>query len=139
MLVNFNQNKKSTLPIPFNESVGIETAKCFKNLPTGVEELIIGIAGCSPYLKTLLSIHKSWLQEIILKDEFDILLEIFPYLKQIGFKISEGADSKIIVEAIPSDIRWGDEKRIIKEIIDEFISKRKTYSSYKEALAASFA
>ena len=73
------------------------------------------------------------------KDEFDILLEIFPYLKQIGFKIKEGAGSKIIVEAIPSDIRWGDEKRIIKEIIDEFISKRKTYSSYKEALAASFA
>jgi len=73
------------------------------------------------------------------KDEFDVLLEIFPYLKQIGFKISESADSKIIVEAIPSDIRWGDEKRIIKEIIDEFISKRKTYSSYKEALAASFA
>ena len=28
---------------------------------------------------------------------------------------------------------------IIKEIIDEFINKRKTYSSYKEALAASFA
>ena len=73
------------------------------------------------------------------KDEFDILLEIFPYLKQIGFKIKEGAGSKIIVEAIPSDIRWGDEKRIIKEIIDEFISKRKAYSSYKEALAASFA
>ena len=73
------------------------------------------------------------------KDEFDILLEIFPYLKQIGFKISEGTDSKIIVEAIPSDISWGDEKRIIKEIIDEFISTRKTYSSYKEALAASFA
>ena len=73
MLVNFNQNKKSTLPIPFNESVGIETAKCFKNLPTGVEELIIGIAGCSPYLKTLLITHKSWLQESILNDEFDII------------------------------------------------------------------
>ena len=67
------------------------------------------------------------------------MLEIFPYLKQIGFKISEGADSKILVEATPSDISWGDEKRIIKEIIDEFISTRKTYSSYKEALAASFA
>ena len=73
------------------------------------------------------------------KDEIDILLEIFPYLKQIGFKISEGTDSRLIVEAIPSDISWGDEKRIIKEIIDEFIIKRKTYSSYKEALAASFA
>ena len=73
------------------------------------------------------------------KDEFDILLEIFPYLKQIGFKIREGDNSRIIVEATPADISWGDEKRIIKEIIDEFISTRKTYSSYKEALAASFA
>ena len=73
------------------------------------------------------------------KDEYDILLEIFPYLKQIGFKIREGDNSRIIVEATPTDISWGDEKRIIKEIIDEFISTRKTYSSYKEALAASFA
>ncbi len=73
------------------------------------------------------------------KDEYDILLEIFPYLKQIGFKIRESDNSRIIVEATPADISWGDEKRIIKEIIDEFISTRKTYSSYKEALAASFA
>ena len=73
------------------------------------------------------------------KDEYDILLEIFPYLKQIGFKIREGPNSRIIIEATPADINWGDEKRIIKEIIDEFISTRKTYSSYKEALAASFA
>ena len=73
------------------------------------------------------------------KDEYDILLEIFPYLKQIGFKIREGDNSRIIVEATPADISWGDEKRIIKEIIDEFISTRKTYSSYKEALAASYA
>ena len=73
------------------------------------------------------------------KDEYDILLEIFPYLKKIGFKIIETEDSKLIVEATPSDISWGDEKKIIKEIIDEFMSTRKKYSSYKEALAASFA
>jgi len=73
------------------------------------------------------------------KDEYDILLEIFPYLKKIGFKIIETNDSKLIVEATPSDISWGNEKKIIKEIIDEFISTRKKYSSYKEALAASFA
>ena len=73
------------------------------------------------------------------KDEYDILLEIFPYLKKIGFKIREGEDSKIYVEATPADISWGEEKKIIKEIIDEFISTRKTYSSYKEALAASYA
>ena len=73
------------------------------------------------------------------KNEYDILLEIFPYLKKIGFKIVETENLKLIVEATPSDIRWGDEKKIIKEIIDEFISTRKKYSSYKEALAASFA
>jgi len=73
------------------------------------------------------------------KDEYDILLEIFPYLKKIGFKIVETENSKLVVEATPSDISWGDEKKIIKEIIDEFISTRKKYSSYKEALAASFA
>ena len=73
------------------------------------------------------------------KDEYDILLEIFPYLKKIGFKIIETEDSKLIVQATPSDISWGDEKKIIKEIIDEFMSTRKKYSSYKEALAASFA
>ena len=73
------------------------------------------------------------------KDEYDILLEIFPYLKKIGFKIREGKNSKIYVEATPADISWGEEKKIIKEIIDEFISTRKTYSSYKEALAASYA
>ena len=73
------------------------------------------------------------------KDEYDILLEIFPYLEKIGFKIVETKNSKLVVEATPSDISWGDEKKIIKEIIDEFISTRKKYSSYKEALAASFA
>ena len=73
------------------------------------------------------------------KGEYDILLEIFPYLKKIGFKIIETEDAKLIVEATPSDISWGDEKKIIKEIIDEFMSTHKKYSSYKEALAASFA
>ena len=73
------------------------------------------------------------------KQEYDILLEIFPYLEKIGFKIVETENSKLIVEATPSDISWGDEKKIIKEIIDEFISTRAKYSSYKEALAASFA
>ena len=35
------------------------------------------------------------------KDEYDILLEIFPYLKKIGFKIIETDESKLIVEATP--------------------------------------
>ena len=79
MLLNIKKNKNFNLPIPFNESVGIETANYFKNLPIDIEELIVGIAGCSPYLRKLLIIHKSWLCESILTDEFDIISEINDY------------------------------------------------------------
>ena len=50
------------------------------------------------------------------KDEYDILLEIFPYLKKIGFKIIETDESKLIVEATPSDISWGDEKKSLRKL-----------------------
>ena len=76
MILNVKQNKNFNLPIPFNESAGIETANYFKNLPIDIEALIVGIAGCSPYLRKLLIIHKSWLCESILTDEFDIISEI---------------------------------------------------------------
>ena len=84
MLLNIKKNKNFNLPIPFNESVGIETANYFKNLPVDIEELIVGIAGCSPYLRKLLIIHKSWLCECILTDEFDIISEINDELLNAG-------------------------------------------------------
>ena len=53
------------------------------------------------------------------KDEYDILLEIFPYLVRIGFKIIETDDSKLIVEAT-SDM-WGDEKIIRKLLMNSLV------------------
>ena len=34
---------------------------------------------------------------------------------------------------------WGNEKRIIKDILDHYLSHKKEHSSYQEAIAASFA
>jgi len=72
-------------------------------------------------------------------DEFDGLLDILPYLEKIGFKIKKAGDFSISVEATPSDISWGNERQVIREIIDDFLETRETSSSYKEGLAASFA
>ena len=72
-------------------------------------------------------------------DEFDGLLDILPYLEKIGFKVKKVGDYSISVEATPSDVSWGNERQVIRDIIDDFIETRKTSSSYKESIAASFA
>ena len=72
-------------------------------------------------------------------DEFDGLLDILPYLEKIGFKVKKVGDYSIRVEATPSDVSWGNERQVIRDIIDDFLETRKTSSSYKESIAASFA
>lgn len=72
-------------------------------------------------------------------DEFSVLLEIIPYLKKLGFRIKENGQNKILLEAIPSDMRYGNEDKVIKDILDNYISNRKNSSSFMEDIAASFA
>ena len=72
-------------------------------------------------------------------DEFNGLLDILPYLEKIGFKVKKVGDYSISVEATPSDVSWGNERQVIRDIIDDFLETRKTSSSYKESIAASFA
>jgi DNA mismatch repair protein MutL len=71
-------------------------------------------------------------------DDFDNLLNILPYLEKIGFKIKKESDSSIRILAIPSGMGWGNERQVIREIIDHFLEERKHYSSLQEGLAASF-
>ncbi len=72
-------------------------------------------------------------------DEFSVLLEISPYLKKLGFRIKENGQNKIILEAIPSNMGWGNENTVINDIIDNYIGNRKNSSSFMEDIAASFA
>jgi len=71
-------------------------------------------------------------------DDFDNLLNILPYLEKIGFKIKKESASSIRILAIPSGMGWGNERQVIREIIDHFLEERKHYSSLQEGLAASF-
>jgi DNA mismatch repair protein MutL len=71
-------------------------------------------------------------------DQFSILLDVLPYLEKMGFRLKEFGNNTIMIEAIPSEMSWGNEKNIIKEMLDNFLESQKQYSSFQEALAASF-
>ena len=72
-------------------------------------------------------------------DDFDNLFDVLPYLEKIGFKIKKETETSVRILAIPSGMGWGNERQVIREIIDHFLSEGKKYSSHKEGLAASFA
>ncbi len=72
-------------------------------------------------------------------DDFDVLLDVLPYLEKIGFKIKKIDKSSIRIDAIPSEMAIGNERDVIREILDNFLEEQKKYSSFQEGLAAMFA
>ena len=72
-------------------------------------------------------------------DDFDGLLDVLPYLEKIGFKIKKQDESSICIDAIPSEMALGNEREVIREILDNFLKEQKQYSSFQEGLAAMFA
>lgn len=72
-------------------------------------------------------------------DDFAVLLDIFPYLEKIGFRMRKDGKNQLFIDAIPSAMTWGNEKQVLTNIIDHYISHQKKYSSFQENLAASFA
>jgi DNA mismatch repair protein MutL len=72
-------------------------------------------------------------------DDFAVLLDLFPYLEKIGFRIRKDGKNRLYIDAIPSAMTWGNEKQVLTNIIDHYISHQKKYSSFQENLAASFA
>jgi len=72
-------------------------------------------------------------------DEFSVLLDVLPALEKIGFRLREFGKQAVMIEAVPSVMSWGNEKRIISDILDHYLEHQKEHSSYQEAIAASFA
>ena len=72
-------------------------------------------------------------------DDFDALFDVLPYLEKIGFKIKKQDNLSIKIDAIPSEMAIGNEREVIREILDNFLKERKKYSSFQEGIAAMFA
>jgi DNA mismatch repair protein MutL len=71
-------------------------------------------------------------------DDFSTLLDVLPYLEKMGFRMKKFGENTVTIEAIPSEMSWGNEKNIIREILDDYLETQKKYASFQEALAASF-
>ena len=60
-------------------------------------------------------------------DDFDALFDVLPYLEKIGFKIKKQDNLSIKIDAIPSEMAIGNEREVIREILDNFLKERKKY------------
>ncbi|MFQ6613707.1 MAG: DNA mismatch repair endonuclease MutL [Fidelibacterota bacterium] len=72
-------------------------------------------------------------------DELSRLLEILPRLEKLGFKLVSEPDQSIRVEAVPAVLGWGNEKQVIRNILDATLTDGNSYGSELENFAASFA
>ncbi len=70
--------------------------------------------------------------------DFSALLEILPYLEKLGFRAKEFGKQAIMVEAVPAGMRWGNEKTIIKEILDFYQEFGTKDTSIQSKVAASY-
>ncbi|MDP6628884.1 MAG: DNA mismatch repair endonuclease MutL, partial [Candidatus Marinimicrobia bacterium] len=50
-------------------------------------------------------------------DDFSTLLDVLPYLEKMGFRMKEFGENTVMIEAIPSEMAWGNEKNIIREML----------------------
>ncbi len=71
-------------------------------------------------------------------DDFDLMLELLPYLEKIGFELKEFGKNTVILNATPSDLRGSDEAKMIREIIDEYKERRDKDNPIRHRLAASY-
>ncbi|WP_071795697.1 glutamine-synthetase adenylyltransferase [Natronohydrobacter thiooxidans] len=56
------------LPLPYDTESGAEARAAFPDLPADLSDLIAGAAGCSPYLRTLMTREQDWTRAALTRD-----------------------------------------------------------------------
>lgn len=80
-------------PIPYDLAMGRDAALAFADMPAPVQDLIVGAAGCSPYLKDLLHKQGAWWRGAV---------EMAPQMALAG--VLQGLDSASLA-SLPADLR----------------------------------
>lgn len=73
------------------------------------------------------------------KDEYGYIIELFPYLNNLGFRIREFGENTIIIESSPIETPFGQESDIINEILDLYVKYNEINSSFIEKMCATYA
>ena len=71
-------------------------------------------------------------------DEFSRLLELIPNLERLGFRIREFGKHTVVVDGVPSDVAWGREREILRDVLDRAGQAREG-AEFLDELAASYA
>lgn len=73
------------------------------------------------------------------KEEYNYIVEIFPYLNKLGFRLREFGENTIIIESSPVETPFGTEIDIIREILDIYIKHSEVNSSFIDKMCATYA
>ncbi len=72
--------------------------------------------------------------------EFELIKELLGPLRALGFEIDQFGGRTVIVRGVPAEIKVGDERRILEEILEQFKSNQDTLKlQSRENLAKSLA
>jgi DNA mismatch repair protein MutL len=72
--------------------------------------------------------------------DYSLVKELEPYLVSLGFDLRLFGKNTIIISGIPSDVRLGNERKILQEVIDEFKNNENAdVKDVRDNLAKSFA
>ncbi len=72
-------------------------------------------------------------------EDYLILTEVLPYLERIGFGLKEFGKNVVIIEAVPVDVRTGQERELLLEILREYKDLRVKNTDTWDAVARAFA
>jgi DNA mismatch repair protein MutL len=72
--------------------------------------------------------------------DYSLVKELLPHLVRLGFDMRLFGKNTVVIDGIPADVRIGNEKKILQEVLDEF--KKNEHAGVKDVrdnLAKSFA
>ncbi len=72
-------------------------------------------------------------------DDFSILLEMVPSLEKLGFSMREFARYSILIEAVPADLQWLEEGKVVLQILDDYKNSRRLHNPVSEKIALAYA
>jgi DNA mismatch repair protein MutL len=71
-------------------------------------------------------------------EDFSVLEELLPMIERLGFVIKKFGKRTVVVEAVPADVRLGNEQKILNDMIDEYKLNSHNSPDPRDNLAKSF-
>jgi DNA mismatch repair protein MutL len=72
--------------------------------------------------------------------DYSLVKELLAHLERLGFDIKLFGKNTVVIEGIPADVRIGNEKKILQDVLDEFKNNEHAgLSDIRDNLAKSFA